>query len=275
MIVNIICSYNELRYLPKVVRYYQNQGIEVYVADNLSADGTWEWLNDNKIPCEQFDTDGCFDLVKQQKTRLKLIEKFPRAKWIIYGDADEFIVSKTPLTEVFSNNNLKKTRANLLRMPSLNLKNTGETIKSDPTKNYFYYEQRKYSNEIIRVHKNLPNVRYGAEMGSIAGDIITFSGNNIKKDSVWSSADKIYDLGDALILNYGATKSARHRTNLLKRRQKAWDRKLLPENFGSHLIRGKKANWKWEKDGLLDLREHELFSFIEKHIISIENKKNL
>ena len=76
MVVNIICSYNEVRYLPKVVQYYQREGIEVYVADNKSADGTWEWLNDNKIPCEQFDTDGCFDLVAQQKLRLKLIDKF-------------------------------------------------------------------------------------------------------------------------------------------------------------------------------------------------------
>tara|TARA_Y100001933_G_scaffold258334_1_gene306183 strand:+ start:669 stop:1487 length:819 start_codon:yes stop_codon:yes gene_type:complete len=268
MVVNIICSYNEVRYLPKVVQYYQREGIEVYVADNKSADGTWEWLNDNKIPCEQFDTDGCFDLVAQQKLRLKLIDKFQDARWIIYGDADEYIVSTKPLLDIFNCPTIKSLNGNLLRMPSLNLKNTGETIKSDPTNNYFYYAEREYSNEIIRAHRNLPGVRYGAEMGSIAGDIITFSGNTIKKDSVWSSNDAIYDLGDAVILNYGATKSARHRMNLLKRRQKAWDRKLLPENFGSHLIRGKKANWKWSKDELTDIRTHELFPIIEKNIIS-------
>jgi len=273
MIVNIICSYNELRYLPKVVQYYQNEGIEVYVADNYSADGTWEWLNDNKIPCERFDTDGCFDLVAQQKLRLKLIEKFPTAEWVIYGDADEFIVSNRNLLDIFRSTSISSSNANLIRMPSLNLKNTGETIKNDPTSNYFYYEVRKYSNEIIRVHKNNPGVRYGAEMGSNAGDIITFSGTEVKRDSVWSSSDVIYDLGDAFILNYGATKSARHRTDLLKRRQKAWKRNLLPENFGSHLIRGKKANWKWEKSDLIDIRNHPMFSVMQNKILPLSGKR--
>jgi glycosyltransferase involved in cell wall biosynthesis len=267
MIVNIICSYNELRYLPKVVRYYQNQGVEVYVADNKSADGTWEWLNDNKIPCEQFDTDGCFDLVAQQKLRLKLAKKFSDADWIIYGDADEFIVSRKKITDIINFNSVRKSASNLLRMPSLNLKNTGETTKNDPTTNYFYYAEREHSNEIIRIHKNLPEVRYGAELGSIAGDLITFSDNQVVKDSVWSTNDVIFDLGGAAILNYGATKSARHRTNLLKRRQKAWDRKLLPENFGSHLLRGKKANWKWDKSELTDIRTHELYPLIKKYVI--------
>ena len=271
MVVNIICSYNELRYLPKVVQYYHNEGIEVYVADNYSVDGTWEWLNDNRIPCERFDTDGCFDLVAQQKLRLKLIDKFPAAEWIIYGDADEFIVSTGKLLDIFTRSSI--ANANLLRAPSLNLKNTGESIKSDPTRNYFYYETRKYSNEIIRVHRNSPGVRYGAEMGSNAGDLITFSGTEVKTDSVWSSADVIYDIGDTFILNYGATKSVRHRTDLLKRRQKAWKRNLLPENFGSHLTRGKKANWKWDKSDLVDIRNHPLFPAMQDKILPLSGRR--
>ena len=269
MVVNIICSYNEIRYIPKVVKYYQSQGIHVHVADNRSTDGTWEWLNDNNVSCQQFDTDGCFDLVKQQKVRLRLIEKFPNAEWIIYGDADEFIVSNSPLLEIFDNIKQKNSEANLLRMPSLNLKNTGESLKKDPTQNYFYYEERKYSSEIIRVHKNLDGVRYGAELGSIAGDIITFADGGEVRDRVWSTRDVVYDVNDAVLLNYGATKTAKHRTDLLKRRQKAWDRDLLPKNFGSHLVRGKQTNWKWNKEDLVDIRTHELFDCINKNVVNL------
>ena len=266
MIVNIICSYNELRYLPKVVRYYQNQGVEVYVADNFSSDGTWEWLNDNKIPCEQFDTDGRFDLVAQQNLELRLAKKFKNADWIIYGDADEFIVARKKITDIVNFSSIKRSSANLLRMPSLNLKNTGETIKNDPTKNYFYYAEREYSNEIIRIHKNLPNVRYGAEMGSIAGDIITFSDGNIKHDSVWSTADVIYDLvGNNFELR--SNKKCKTSYQFTKTKTKSMGQKTIPENFGSHLIRGKKANWKWDKSELTDIRTHELYALIEKYVI--------
>ena len=203
---------------------------------------------------------------------MKLIKKFPTAEWVIYGDADEFIISRRNLLDVFRSTQIAAANANLLRMPSLNLKNTGETIKNDPTRNYFYYEVRKYSKEIIRVHKNNPGVRYGAEMGKTKGDLITFSGTKVNTDSVWSPADIIYDIGDMLILNYGATKTVRHRSDLLRRRQKAWKRNLLPENFGSHLIRGKQTNWKWEKSDLVDIRNHPMFSAMKDKILPLSCK---
>ena len=40
--------YNELKYLPHVVDYYKKNGCGVYIIDNYSNDGTYEWLIENK-----------------------------------------------------------------------------------------------------------------------------------------------------------------------------------------------------------------------------------
>ena len=53
-IVQISCVYNEMEYLPHQLKYIKSQGLDVYVIDNCSTDGTWEWLQENKTPSHQF-----------------------------------------------------------------------------------------------------------------------------------------------------------------------------------------------------------------------------
>ena len=81
-IINIICCYNEINYLPYFIRFYQSQNIDIFVLDNYSNDGTWEWLQKNQISCERFDTDESFDVVKQQNLRIQKYKEL-NPDWVI------------------------------------------------------------------------------------------------------------------------------------------------------------------------------------------------
>ena len=134
MILNIICCYNEIEYLPKVISYYQNAGVDIYVTDNKSTDGSWEWLNDNKIPCEQFDTDGCFHLKSQQDERLKIARNNLNYDWIIYGDADEYVTCQKSIVDIFDF--ADENECNIIKMKSFDIYNTGEERTHDITNDY-------------------------------------------------------------------------------------------------------------------------------------------
>jgi glycosyltransferase involved in cell wall biosynthesis len=96
-ILNFMCCWNEIEYIPKCIKFYQQHGIDVVVADNHSDDGSWEWLNDNNVKCFQFDTGGAFTVKKQQALRGGYVNTHREYDWIIYGDSDEY-----PATEKIS-----------------------------------------------------------------------------------------------------------------------------------------------------------------------------
>ena len=41
-IAQVSCVYNEIDILPNQIKYIKSQGLEPYVLDNYSTDGTWE-----------------------------------------------------------------------------------------------------------------------------------------------------------------------------------------------------------------------------------------
>jgi len=87
--------WNEIDILPYLLKYLKAQGVDVFIFDNDSTDGTWEYLQDNKIKCERLSSGGKFSLVQFIK---KMTAKWHELKpdWCIYLDADEF-----PLTFQF------------------------------------------------------------------------------------------------------------------------------------------------------------------------------
>ena len=161
-----MCCYNEIEYIPKCIRLYQQHDIDIVVFDNISTDGSWEWLNDNNIKCYQFDTNGCFYLQKQQESRLDYIKSKPEYDWIIYGDADEYITCKKPLMDIFDF--ADKNKCNIIKMKSFDIHNTGESRSEDITKDYFFYKERygRFGG-ITRIHRNVPGVVYEGDFISV------------------------------------------------------------------------------------------------------------
>lgn len=250
-IINIICCYNEIEYLPKVVSYYQNENIDIFIADNKSSDGSWEWMNDNNLPCIQFDTDGCFDLKAQQAVRKTLAEGRPEYDWIIYGDADEYIVCSKSLSDVFAF--ADEVKCNIIKMKSFDIYNTGEDRGGDITHTYFHYKERYTRFDgIERIYRNTKGVTYD-------GDFIHIPN---KKTCL---------VRDGNILNYGCTKTKAQRLDVYERRQKSWKDGRTPRGHGVHYKINTDRDWTWNKDELSDMRNHKDYAFIQPRVVDFED----
>jgi len=132
--------YNEIDILPYLLDHFKSQEVEVFIFDNFSTDGTWEYLQDNRIACERLESDGKFSLVQ---FIIRMTEKWKEVKpdWCIYSDADEF-----PLTFQFSSlkkliEDRDKKGFNVIRQTRLNFRPTGTEDFSlgEPRKIYRYY----------------------------------------------------------------------------------------------------------------------------------------
>lgn len=132
--------YNEMDILPYLLDHFKSQDVEMFIYDNYSDDGTWEYLQDNKIACERIGSDGKFSLVRFIK---KMTTKWKEARpdWCIYLDADEF-----PLTFQFPTlkeliKDRDKQGFNVINQERINFRPTGleDFSKGNPLEVYRYY----------------------------------------------------------------------------------------------------------------------------------------
>jgi glycosyltransferase involved in cell wall biosynthesis len=95
-IVAIVASYNEKRFIRACLEHYYQQGIEVYLLDNDSTDGTndiaREYLGRNLIKIEHIPRQGMFQWKKILMRKEQLADEL-QADWLIHGDPDEFRVA--------------------------------------------------------------------------------------------------------------------------------------------------------------------------------------
>jgi len=247
-ILCILTAYNEIDYLPYKKKFCDHHNLDLYVIDNYSDDGTWEWLQDNKIPSHRFDTDGMFVLQSLQdeivRTQLSLSEK---PDWVIYNGADMFPVSLPNLNEEITR--IDQAGFNLASMPWIGFFNTGEDRSKDPFNTFFYYSKNP-SGQGLMFHKYNDSVRY-------IGDDARFT-------SIPTKATKL----NGLMINYGNAKSAENREIIFARRKKAWDRGVTPRSHGHHYRSGHDVNWTWNKNQLKDIRLTTEFKYI-KHLQDI------
>lgn len=241
-----ICCYNEIEYLPKVLEYYKRHNIDVFVADNYSTDGTWEWLEENDIDRYQFDTGEMFSVIFQQSLRQKFAEEHPEYDWIIYGDADELIIAKYGLLQMIED--ADKANKNVIRSHAIELHNTGEWRRGDPYDTYFFYDIKYPDTGVERIFKNVDNVQYNGDF------IFPEEGKEIHQES------------GSYCLNYGNTKTIRQRERVYRRRKRAWDAGIEPEDHGSHYRLNRETNFMRDREDLDDLREHPDWEFIHEKI---------
>lgn len=221
--------YNEIEYIKYKHMWAIQQDVDLYIIDNMSTDGTWEYLKENNIPSHRFDTQNRFNLVKLQGELIKTLHNI-KPDWFIYHGCDTFYYTKNGLRndiEIANNHGYDS-----ISLMGISLKNTGEKRSNDqnPLNTYFHGNPSK---EFIMLGKYQ--------------DQIKIHGDNIKCFN-----KKI--INDGVIVNYGMTKRVKEREETFARRQLAWRKDGLRKDFGGHYQLGSQKKWIWKMNEVKDLR---------------------
>lgn len=232
--------YNEIEFIKYKHKWSIDQDIDLYVIDNMSNDGTWEYLQENKIKSHRVDTNETFDLLKLQNEVLIVLNK-EKPNWFIYNGCDEFFFTKNGLRKDIEISD--KNGFDAISLKHLEILNTGENI--EPSDNIFdkFFYGAKQKNQ-IRIKKYSKDIK-------ITGDNLSYK--------------KLNFLDFGLFANYGMTKNKNSRMETLKRRRKAWD-SGLPKNYGQHYEKANLKNWEWDKTNLTNLKNSEYSYYLDKMI---------
>ncbi len=228
-IIAIGFVYNEIEFIKYKHMWCKQQDIDLYIIDNMSKDGTWEYLRENNIPSHRFDTQNRFNLIKLQEELIKTLHKL-KPDWFIYNGCDTFRYTKNGLRKDIEMAN--EEGHDTLSLMLLDIKNTGEIKEKNKTvfNTYFYGDIIKQQITIGKYHENL----------KIHGDNIKCMNKKV--------------LNDGVLVNYGMTKDIKDREETLARRQLAWKKDGLRKDFGGHYLGASRKKWKWNLNEVKDLR---------------------
>ena len=230
-ITAIFPTFNEMQSLPYIIENYKQEGINFFVIDNYSTDGTWEYLQDNNIPSEQINTNGTFNLSLLQRAMERNIKRI-NPDWAIMTGGDIFIHSEFPLIEMVKDLDYKGYT--LINLNELKFCYTGEErLDKDPHDVYYYYQ---FNGIQPRLHSMKDFLGYN-------GDSIRRKNNN--KNSITAS--------NICSFHYSNMKSKEQRIETLARRRLAWNSGLT-RDWGTHFLKHEKQDWFWTKEEVEDIR---------------------
>jgi hypothetical protein len=240
------CIYNELELLPFKIDYMKRNGIEFYVFDNMSTDGSWEWLKENKIPSEQFDSKEMFDL----SVNLKLLDKKiheVKPDWAIMAGTDIFYVHLTKtLVEVIEFADKAGFSCIHDCYRSFQFLFTGdEKPGNDPRLTYMHYAS--VSLDTICIAKYSPSLKLDK------ADVFTVHDAKRFKDE------------DFIMLHYSIRHDGKERkTEQYARRKKAWKCGHVDPDYGVHYKRIVEGNkFMSDKSCLFDIRNSKFWERIK------------
>lgn len=246
-ILCIFTAYNEIEFLKHKKQFCDYHGLDMYVVDNYSNDGTWEWLQDNKVSSHRLDTNECFDILKLQAEANKVIHSI-QPDWVLYNGADTFPFCSNNIKIKDIINNYQK-HFNVIPLPTLNIRNTGEQWAG----NYFqtYYHADPVARRKLLLFKYCKHYR--------------FIGDDFHTDNMRFANHKNINF---LQLNYGAAKPKHIQEERYKRRQKAWLNGLA-RFYGEHYTANHNNKYIYSKDICLDIRSIKKYKIILESINTI------
>lgn len=211
-ILTIMHVYNERKMLPYTLHYQKAHDIPLYVIDNMSNDGTWEYLQEQGIPSHRFDTGGAFHLTKLHDEVLRVADA-QQPHWFIYRGCDLFWSVASIRMIIEQSDRLGYTR---IETEAYHVYRKG-------------YAGMFYDCEYVRRVDNWVGLvaKHGPAM-EIRGDSIRRNGGTRRVS--------------APFYNFGFTKPKEEREETFERRQKAWE-EGLPLELGYHYRREKEAGW--------------------------------
>ena len=228
-ILAITFTFNEQDYLPYAVDYYRKQGVDLYVIDNFSTDGTFKWVKEQGISGHQVDTQDAFHLQWLQDALLTVVKEV-KPDWFIWFSPDLFHVLSLihTLREVIEMADAQGF--NQIKSPCYCFRNTGEDFQTPLPKYYRYAFQT--ASPVLLISK------YVEGNTTMLADVIIIP------------EPKIFEIGR--IFEYGGCKPALIQEIKLARRQRAWELGV-PCSHGSHYLRGKELGWIYSKNELTDM----------------------
>lgn len=230
--------YNERPYIPYMIDYLKSQGVEIFIIDNYSSDGTYEWLVENGIPCVRFDTDESFDLRVLQKELMRHIHRI-KPDWFVYNSgADLYYIFEDSIRETIER--ADREGYNILSIPCYGALNTGEEFGVPLQNHYFIGMYWRNLNMIAKYDKDM----------------------FLKGDRIVVPNPKVYEV-EGLMINYGACKPKAEMEEKLKRREKAW-KNGLKRTTGQHFRKGKERNWVYSVSDGEDLRQSKAWWYIQR-----------
>lgn len=235
--------FNERPYLPELIRYYKNQGCELYLIDNMSTDGTFEYLQENNIPSHQFDTGECFHLDWLQAETNKVIHEI-KPDWIVYiaGDLyhifEKSIEHQISVAEILNLNQIETTCFEFFHTGEYN----NNTNFIPLYKNFFFGREYRPLVLVSKYHESL----------KLIGDDIFILGKQI-----------LHSTG--LSINYGGCKPKEIQEAKLQRTYNAWN-KGMNNGWSHHFPENKKSEWLWDKSDLQHYSGYDKYGIIEKFL---------
>jgi len=243
------CVYNEIELLPFKIDYLRRNDIDPYVFDNMSTDGSWGWLQNNKIPSRQFDSGGMFDLTLNLLWLSRKMHEV-RPDWVIMAGADIFYVDlRGPLRETIEMAERFKFNCICDHFKSFQFMFTGEEKPGrDPRLTYMYYIPKSLGTLCI--------AKYSSGLRFKSADYFTVP------------ESRPYQYASFAALHYAMRHDAEKRkTEQYLRRKKAWDKGRVARCYGAHYKRiVDSKEFVFDKTKLRDVRDSVFWEAIKRSV---------
>lgn len=233
-------AYNEIKYLPEMIKYYNDQDCELLILDNYSTDGTFDYLKASGVITRRVNTNDTFHLGLLQAALVNDLSKI-KPDWVVYTGIDVYYSFPGTIREEIEKAGSKGF--NMISVQHFAMCNTGEKFRLPLQNNFFY-------------------ARKGGRLRMIAKYSKHF---HFEGDSILIPDPCIYD-SPGVLINYGNCKPKEEREESYARRQKAWAMGLY-RIYGIHYEHGHVRNWLWDKSELIDIRTTEYYQYMKKIII--------
>lgn len=232
--------YNEILLLPYQKEHLDGNQIDLFVIDNMSNDGSSEWLVKNKIQHSKLDTNGAFDLRPIHAEMNKVLHEI-KPDWVVYGACDMFYESEFGFRGMIED--ADSNGFNQIETRTFDFTITGEKVKSgNPFKNY--HTVRQYAISQILISK------YDKDL-KIVVDGFFHPSPNVKRNA-------------GVSFEMHAAKTIEQRTELYRRREVAWENGLN-RGYGVHYKADFENNYKEKYPccSISELPEFELYKKLQ------------
>ena len=231
-ILTIHTSYNELPLLQYKYEHCRQNGIDLYVIDNMSNDGTEEFLNEKNIPRSFVDTNNAFDLRPLLYAMDRKIHEL-KPDWFIYSGVDMFPEAPEGIRNMIEA--ADRQGFTQIQMKQYIFRYTGEHKPGNPFANYFYYNHAPEMSLITKYDRSVV----------ISPDRVTRENIVLKRDA-------------GIFFEMHASKLPEERMETLRRREAAW-KNGMNRGWGHHYPAEAKINFTYRSTQCLDIRRTQDF----------------
>ena len=232
--------YNERPYIEKKINWCKEHGIKTIVLDNMSTDGTYEYLLENCDVVDRLDTNGEFHLTKLLEKCTEMIHEV-KPDWVALNSPDSWLATKGGFVDLI------KT------VDKLGFGSISSGLYTMTSQDRGIWEERQ--------SRLVMTAKYHEDFRCEADHLVAPPGSN---------AIHLPE-NEAVYLNFGMAKPKKEREVTFSRRKKAWA-SGLKSNFGRHYRSAKSKDWEWSDEETTNVSSLDSHKNLMKEIGGISYK---